>query len=337
MGWWQVNADTLATSRFVVSPLAETTACLLALARGTAAYPGERAWLDAHVAAYRERLAADPVTAALLRAALRRDWIADFLTRPPPGAPSRSGREPTFSDELCAVRDTSPEAARADLIVSLRGPLPAQLEGRSDLPLRAAALLEWVWAETVRPYWPRRRRVVEADVVARTGRVSRAGWAAALDGMGRHVRWLGSGRLQINGHDNPPRRISGAELLFVPVTPRQGWVAWNTCAATGRGTGDRYAVIYPCSGALAEPDPAATPASLGRLLGPARAAVLVLLDTPKSTTHLVALTGQTLGSVGRHLKVLLEARLIRRRRTGRSVLYYRTPAGDALVEAQRRA
>jgi DNA-binding transcriptional ArsR family regulator len=39
--------------------------------------------------------------------------------------------------------------------------------------------------------------------------------------------------------------------------------------------------------------------------------------------------------VGRHVKVLLDARLIRRRRTGRSVLYYRTAAGDVLVQAQK--
>ena len=70
------------------------------------------------------------------------------------------------------------------------------------------------------------------------------------------------------------------------------------------------------------------------LLGPARAGVLVLLDTPKSTTQLVALTGQGLGSVGRHLKVLLDAGLVGRRRAGRSVLYHRTALGQGLVEAQ---
>jgi DNA-binding transcriptional ArsR family regulator len=115
-------------------------------------------------------------------------------------------------------------------------------------------------------------------------------------------------------------------LLFVPVTPRQGWVSWDAP--------HRYAVVYPCSGTLAEEDRASAPEALGRLLGPARAGVLVLLDAPKSTTQLVALTGQGLGSVGRHLKVLLDARLIRRRRAGRSVLYYRTTAGHLLVEAQ---
>jgi DNA-binding transcriptional ArsR family regulator len=47
----------------------------------------------------------------------------------------------------------------------------------------------------------------------------------------------------------------------------------------------------------------------------------------------VAVTGQGLGSVGRHLRVLLDAGLIRRHRAGRSVLYSRTPAGEAVARA----
>ena len=72
-------------------------------------------------------------------------------------------------------------------------------------------------------------------------------------------------------------------------------------------------------------------------LGPVRAGLLVRLDTPKSTTQLVALTGQGLGSVGRHLKILLDARLVQRRRAGRSVLYSRTAAAQVLVQAQAAA
>jgi DNA-binding transcriptional ArsR family regulator len=321
MGWWQVNADTLAGSRFVFSPLAEATASLIVLERGVADHPGERTWLDTHQPAYRDRLAGDPVTALLVRAALGRHWIADFLTVTPAGA-----GEPTFGDELARVRERSPETARADLTVSLGGPLPTRLH-RSDLPERAADLLEWVWTETVLPYWPRRRRIMEADVVARTRELSTGGWAAALADMRPGMRWLGEGRLQINAHDYPPRKIAGAQLLFVPVTSRQGWVSWDAP--------HRYAVIYPCSGVLAEAGLAPVPEALGTLLGRGRAAVLVLLDTPKSTTQLVALTGQGLGSVGRHLKVLLDARLVQRRRAGRSVLYYRTAAGETLLEAQR--
>jgi DNA-binding transcriptional ArsR family regulator len=321
MGWWRVNADTLAGSRFVISPLAEATASLIALERGTAAHPGERAWLDAHQTAYRKRLAGDPVTALLVRAALGRHWIADFLTLAPAGE-----GEPAFGEELARMRERSPQAARADLTVSLGGPLPASLD-RSDLPERAADLLEWTWTETVLPYWPRRRQIMEADIVARTRKLSQGGWAAALDDMRPGMRWLGEGRLQINAYDYPPRKIAGAQLLFVPITVGRGWVSWDEP--------HRYALIYPCSGVLAEADVTPVPEALGALLGSARAGVLVLLETPKSTTQLVALTGQRLGSVGRHLRVLLDAGLVQRRRAGRSVLYYRTATGEALLEAQR--
>ncbi|MDH2424932.1 helix-turn-helix domain-containing protein [Sphaerisporangium sp. TRM90804] len=321
MGWWQVSADTLARSRFVVSPIAEATASLMTLVKGAAAHPAERAWLDDHRPAFRERLADDPVTALLIRVALSGPWLSDFLLPTPTGE-----GEPDFAAELARVRETPPEVARADVSVSLGGPLPAALQ-RADLPLRAAGLLEWVWEETVVPYWPRRRRIIEADIVARTTRLSQGGWAAALDELRPGMRWLGEGRLQINAYDYPPREISGARLMFVPVTSRHGWVSWDEP--------HRYAAVYPCTGALADVGPAvAVPGALSRLLGPARAGVLVLLGTPVSTTQLVALTGQGLGSVGRHLKVLLDAGLVRRRRAGRSVLYHRTDAGDILVTAQ---
>lgn len=320
MGTWQISADTLAGSRFVVSPLAEATSALKTLERGTPAHPGERAWLAGHLPAYRERLAGDQVTELLVRVGLGRGWNADFLTPAPAGE-----GEPVFAEEVARIRETPAEAAQADLTVSLGGPLPAELR-RSDLPDRAADLLEWVWTAAVLPYWPRRRRIIEADVIARTGQVSQGGWAAALDGLRPGMRWLGQSRLQVNVHDYPPQELSGARLMFVPVTPRQGWVSWDAY---------RYAVVYPCSGALAEADRASVPEALGALLGSARAGVLVLLDTPKSTTQLVALTGQGFGSVGRHLKVLLDARLVGRGRAGRSVLYYRTDAGESLVEAQR--
>ncbi|MDN3358449.1 helix-turn-helix domain-containing protein [Actinomadura sp. DC4] len=319
MGLWQVNADTLAGSRFVVSALNETISALIALQRATASHPGERAWLDAHLPSYRERL--DPVTALLVRAGFNRRWNVDFLTPTPPASGS-----PSFAAELTVIRETAPPAARADLEVALDGPLPPLLR-RDDLPALAADLLEWVWAETVRPYWARRRRILEADIVSRTRQLSLDGWAAALNDMREGMRWLGDGRLQINVHDHPPREISGAQLLFVPVTGR-GWVSWEEP--------HRYAVVYPCSGVLASPDRTPAPEALGRLLGPARAGVLVLLSSPFSTTQMVALTGQGLGSVGRHLRVLLDAGLVNRRRTGRSVLYYRTSAGDTLVAAAHR-
>ncbi|MFH9549200.1 ArsR/SmtB family transcription factor [Streptomyces sp. NPDC017435] len=320
MGWWQVNADTLARSRFVISPLAETFASLKLLHAGVGAHPGEHDWLRERLPGYRALLAAEPVTALLVRAGLGQSWIADFLTPTPRDAES-------FEEGVERVRAACPAQARAHLRLSLAGPLPAALD-RDDLPERAAGLLEYVWETGVRPHWERRRRVLEADVVARTAQVSRGGWAAALDSLRPGTRWLGESRFQVNLHEYPPREISGAELLFVPVTPKSGWVSWE-----GR---ERYAVVYSCSGVLAgdHRDRARdVPAALGALLGPARATVLILLSSPLSTTQLVALTGQGLGSVGRHLRVLLDAGLVERGRSGRSVLYSRSAAGEVLTRA----
>ncbi|MFE4665255.1 winged helix-turn-helix domain-containing protein [Streptomyces sp. NPDC056716] len=318
MGWWQVNADTLARSRFLLSPLAETFAALKVLHAGAGAHPGETAWLRAHLPAYRARLAADPVTALLVRSGLGRDWIADFLTPTP-----RDGE--SFEAALARVRAAPPDAARAQVRRSLAAPLPPALD-RDDLPDRAARLLTHVWEDAVRPSWPRRRRVLEADVIARTAQVSRGGWATVLDALRPGTRWLGESRLQVNAHEYPPREISGAQLLLVPVTPQTGWVAWEEP--------DSYALVYPCAGVLADgPDRVPAPAALGALLGPARARALGLLATPLTTTQLTALTGQSLGSVGRHLRVLLDAGLIERRPAGRSVYYERTAAGQVLLDA----
>lgn len=333
MGWWQVNADTLASSRFVVSPLSETIASLKVLERGSGAHPGERAWLAAHLGPYRARQACDPLSALIMWAALRPTWNADYLTPTPLPTPTPTpayAGEADFACEVARVRATPPQVARRDLVEALGTRLPERLD-RDDLPERTADTLEWVWHETVLPYWTRRRRVIEADVVARTAQLTQGGWAAALDDMRPGMRWLGDSRLQVNPRDLPPRELHSVRLMFVPVTPRQSWVTWDTGTVA---TGSRYAVVYPCAGALAESARAPVPEGLGALLGVARAAVLVLLDSPKSTTQLVALTGQRLGSVGRHLRILLDAHLVQRRRAGRSVLYYRTRTGHALIRAQ---
>ncbi|MFJ2938325.1 ArsR family transcriptional regulator [Streptomyces sp. NPDC087219] len=327
MGWWQIGTDSLAGSRFVVSPLAETIAALKTLhsaarGHGSGAHPGERAWLAAHLPAYRARLAAEPLDALLVRAAIGPTWNADFLTPTPTG-----DRERSFEEEVTAVREAEPAAAVPQLEVAVGGPVPEPLRSETDLPRRMAAVLEWVWRETVVPDWPRRRRILEADVVARTARLARDGWAAALDELcpGK-MRWLGDGRLQVNPRAYPPRSVDGGRLLFVPVTPDTGWVSWE-------GT-ERFAVVYPCAGVLADRVGPVAPQALGALLGTARAGVLVRLESPASTSQLVALTGQGLGSVGRHLKVLLDAGLVRRGRAGRSVLYEWTEAGAVLVAAQ---
>jgi len=315
MSVWLVDADVLARSRFRVSPFAETVAALLALLGG-ATVPGQLTDVAGLRAAFRQRLARDPVEAAFARSAVVPCWIADFLCTPP------GDDERDFADEVARLRRTPDRVLLADLEECLGGREPdAALRG-PRLAARVADLLTWVWDTAVRPDWPRRAHAFEADIVARTRSLSTGGWAAALGGMRPGMRWLGEGQLQINGYAYPPRDLSDATLLFIPATTRNGWVGWDPPR--------RYSIVYPCTGLLAAQQVTA-PDALARLLGPGRATILAALAAPMSTTQLVAVTGYGLGSVGNHLGVLLAAGLLHRRRAGRSVLYYRTGLGDDLT------
>jgi DNA-binding transcriptional ArsR family regulator len=112
--------------------------------------------------------------------------------------------------------------------------------------------------------------------------------------------------------------------MFIAAHSRGGWVSWRLPHT--------YALVYPVAGVLAA-GPAPLPEPLVRLLGRTRARLLVALDAPRSTSALVAQTGLPLGSVGGHLRVLLDAGLLERRRSGREVLYWRSDTGSALLDA----
>jgi DNA-binding transcriptional ArsR family regulator len=325
MGTWLVPADLLARSRFQVSPLAETVAALTLLsAPEPPGVPWMRAFRASHREAYAEMLADDPVRAAISgwlwrpRRGRVPGWMGDFLT-PPPRGPGAS-----FSDELAQLDAWDDARIRAEIRTMRPGsPLPGPLEG-GGLRAAVAEILTWVWTATVAADWPRRRRVLEADIVSRTARLASQGWAGVVPTLGRRMDWRPGGHLQINSYDLPTRDLSGArELSFVPVHSNGQWIAWDLP--------ERFAVVYPVAGAQSSPE--ASGGGLARLVGTNRARVLVLLDQPHSTTQLAALTGLPLGAVGNHLRVLLDAGAVLRRRSGREVLYWRTSLGDALVAA----
>src|SRR5580698_4853503 len=166
---------------------------------------------------------------------------------------------------------------------------------------------------------------VRADIVARTGQLARYGWAAVLRDLGKGREWAGDGQLRINRFDRPTRVLSAdADLSFIPVTSNASCVGWTEPV--------RYAVYYPVAGRLA-PGDAARHGGLGRLVGANRAALLRLLDQPLGTTHLAAACGLPVGAVGNHLRVLLDAGVVARRRSGRNVLYWRTALGEAPIAA----
>lgn len=325
MGIWRVSADLLASSRFTVSPLAECVAALTVLDVPTG--PWQQAFHAGHRAAYDEMLAEHPLRRELGSRAWRPrrgdqpGWMADFLS-PVPSRPGLCVDEEL--DEL--ARGWDDERIRHALYAVRRGRLPASLL-RPGLREHLLGLLQWVWTATLEADWPRRERVLRADIVSRTALLATRGWSGVLPTLGASREWLGDGRLQINHYDLPDRDLTAAQsLLLIPVHSTGSWVAWDEPT--------RYAIVYPVTGALA-PTGATSATGLARLVGPNRAALLAALDDPRSTTSLTATLGLPLGSVGNHLRVLLDSGLVLRRRAGREVLYWRTELGDSLVATTR--
>jgi len=323
MATWRVPADVLANSGFAISPKAEVVGALAALSRPTS--PNQRAFSAAHGAAFANYLDRHPVTRDLVRASTRRrsgrrpGWLAEYLCLPP------DVPHPSFEHELAQLARRTDDELRDDLVVTTGGPLADRLL-RPGLRDVAVNLVRWLWTHTLETDWPRRERQVRADIVARTAQLAVHGWSAVLRDLGHEREWLGGGHLRINHYELPPEELpAGSVLRFVPTHAEKSWVGWRHGP-----TEHHYAIYYPLAGRLAAVD-ARRADGLDALVGPNRAAVLGCLDVPRSTSQVATLTGLTPGSVSGHLRVLLEAGAVLRRRSGREVLYWRTPLGDALV------
>jgi DNA-binding transcriptional ArsR family regulator len=332
----EVGNEDLTMSRFALSPLWELTHALRLLAHP----PGElvlRPWLvrarDRYQALTRE------ADIAVILALNPPGWGADFL------APVPAGVSTTIGDLLDQVRSTPAEQAHHEVALAL------QRQPRVDARIRriltgdgvagyVADVLAAAWQALLEPEWRTLRAILERDVVYRAGQLTSRGWAAALGDLHPHLSWE-QGRIVLSrmpGHADAA--LGGRGLLFVPSV-----FVWPKLALSIDPPWPP-ALIYPARGVAAlwgQPGRSAPGRSapgreqpgtaLDRLLGPSRAAILIALEEPASTTQLVSALSQSLGGIGDHLAVLREAGLISRARSGRSVMYRRTPVGDALAAA----
>jgi DNA-binding transcriptional ArsR family regulator len=266
-------------------------------------------------------------------------WAVDFM------APLPSGVTTTIADLLDEVRTTPPEVAKRESTEVLRrGPAPGTRVRRilesDEVAVRAADVLAAAWDALLEPDWPVLRALLERDVVHRAGQLTARGWAAALDDLSPRLRWR-DGYIECEGMSySNSASLGGRGLLFIPSV-----FIWPGLALSLEAQWPPN-IIYPARGVAAlwetqrgetqrgTTQPDGTPGgTLERLLGRSRAAILLVLDDAASTTQLAAVLGQSLGGLGGHLAVLRDCRLVTRSRSGRSVLYRRTPAGDALVAA----
>ncbi|WP_433384750.1 DUF5937 family protein [Actinoplanes sp. CA-142083] len=319
------GAEDLVHSRFALSPIFELNNLIQDLGRPRLQRRLPAAWF-ARLQPRFEALRAETAIDGLL--ALSTPHHGPNFIAPPP----TRGLTQTIDDDLAAVRAADPAAARAeiDYCLSLRPTVGARVRGMltgSDVLDRLADTQERAWHELLAPDWLQVRMICERDVVHRAGELGRHGWAAALAGIHPSVRWR-DGAIEILRLEDHQVALSGAGLLLVPTA-----FVWPRIAAHVEDPWPRT-LIYPARGigALLEP-PArrAPPQALTRLLGRSRARLLIALADPASTSQLAQALSMTVSAVGNHLAVLREAGLLDRARAGRSVIYRRTPLGDALV------
>jgi DNA-binding transcriptional ArsR family regulator len=322
----EVGNQDLTMSRFALSPLWELTHALRLLA----APPGEsllRPWLAR--ARDRYRTLAGEADIGVILALMPPGWGADFMT------PLPAGMSTTIGDLLDQVRSTPVEQAHREVDAALArqprvDPRVRQILTGDRVAGYVADVLAAAWHALLEPEWPTLQAILERDVVYRAGQLVSRGWAAALGDLHPELSWE-QGRIVLSRMvDIEDTALGGRGLLFVPSV-----FIWPKLAL-GLDPPWPPSLIYPARGVAAlweRPGRARPGTALDRLLGPSRAAILTALEEPASTTQLVATLGQSLGAIGDHLAVLREAGLISRARSGRSVLYRRTPVGDALAAA----
>ncbi len=321
---FEVAADALLNSRFAVSPLFELDALLRGLSgRGTHRVPLPPAWL-ARLRPRLARLRRDTALDAVFALLLPREGAS--LLAPPPVSLAQ-----TIEDDLAAVRATPRALARREFehYLALQPQLPAPI--RTILRSRTAVAdiadaLELAWYDLVAPDWPQLRAICERDVVYRAGKLSRGGWGAALAGLHPAVRWR-DGAVEVLRMAGGRVPVGGSGLTLVPSV-----FIWPAVAAHHADPWPK-AIVYPARGvaALLEPTAVRAAGAIAALLGHSRARLLIALAEPASTSQLARSLGLSVGAVGDHLAVLLDAGLLERTRAGRSVLYRRTPLGDALA------
>lgn len=307
----------LAETSFAVSPLQETVFSLWVWRS-----PGRQAfhlpWRRASSVAWRQ------CDVEMLDALVSpRRWVPDFLT-PRPETPLTE-----FAAELAIVQATPAQRVADGLLATYDGaPLPAVLSGRPDAVLsRIVAALAGYWQACLEPWWPRIRAVLEADIVYRSRQLALGGARALFADLDSRVRWA-DGVLFV---DRLPGvdyviDIDGRGLPLVPSLFCRGAITYISAE-------EPPLIVYPARGRATvwESADAASSAALAELLGAPRARLLTLLERPASTTELAHRLAVSPSAVSQHLRVLRAAGLLGRARSGRSVLYLRSPLGDQLV------
>jgi DNA-binding transcriptional ArsR family regulator len=321
----QLRHHDLARIRFASSPIWEVMGSLRALAdrsRYQAHYPWVRA-IQPHL-----REIGEVDLGLLVALASGREYVLDFVT-PPPTVARRS-----FAEELEQVRGTPSDIVRAELDhLCGGGQLPLPLRALYEDPAgqlgKAAGVLARYWQVAVAPVWPRLLALADADLARRAHHLIVGGVIQLLNDLHPSVHY-DADELHVSKCTDVSRRaLHGSGIVLVPcafVWPGTLLLADPPYQPTLAYTPGGVAWLWRGNGAAPQ-------SPLGPLLGQRRAMLLCQLELPWTTTALAGRLEMSPGTVSQHLKILKNAGLVTARRTGRAVLYQRTPLATRLLEA----
>ncbi len=195
---------------------------------------------------------------------------------------------------------------------------------------RVAEEIEACWELAVAPYWARIRAVLDADVFHRARQAAEHGAAYVFNDLHPGVSWAGNALQLVRRQRALSRETAGPGLVLLPS------VFKGSGLSTRVAPPDPPQLVYPARGigSLWEARSAAgASASLGAVLGRSRTLLLTELQTPASTTELAHRTGLSPARVSQCLTALRAAGLVSAHRAGRTVLYARTGAAEAVLAA----
>ncbi|MEU5805411.1 helix-turn-helix domain-containing protein [Streptomyces sp. NPDC047718] len=280
-------------------------------------------------------------------AGLDRGWLAelipaasryapDFLT------PAPSGPAPALEQELAAVTATPADRVRRDLehLGQHQGRLGPRLRAlHADPGGRLARVAEEAaafWELALAPYWARIRALLDADILYRARQSAEHGAARLLTDLDPQADWDGVA-LRLAPARSRQRALSreaaGPGLLLIPSALKASGLSTRVAPP------DPPQLVYPARGAgsLWETRSRTASAALAVVLGRSRSTLLAELDSPASTTELADRTGLSPARVSQCLTALRDAGLASAHRAGRTVLYARTAAAEALLAAAAEA
>jgi DNA-binding transcriptional ArsR family regulator len=306
--------------RFAYSPLSEAINSLYMLHSGRV-HALHRRWAETA----RERLSVLDTT--LLRAIVP---PVGFVLTPPVDLNGAN----TIEHQLQLLADWPPSLLRAELEALWQGlPMPAAArQVIADGPAgarRVSMALGTYWKIAIAPHWDQMQAVLDADIAYRAQQVTLGGISALLKDLHPDLQFRqstihisGTGRnydLEGNGLLLIPSVFAGSCLVFDP-----GSLGLPTLDYAPRGLG----TVWDNNGTtpIGE-DP------LTALIGLSRTAILRNAELPRTTTDLARELSLSGASVSVHLSILKRCGMVTSWRSGRRVLYQRTPLASSILSA----